>query len=99
MTTSKQIVHAVKTGEEIQCQVNSCFRMSILQINVNFNPIVHVDFAYNNICSILGVKLLTGVRPVGKNKGCYSFLLSKNYDTEALEKDIKQQFENYFIQF
>lgn len=86
-------------GKQIYCVVNSMFSIHILQIEANFNPIEHLSFASHNICSLPGIKMLTGVHISVKNKGQYSFLLSKNVDIELLKTEIRTEFENYFINF
>lgn len=99
MRTSDTVIYKSDSGHIIQFRINSMFKVSILQMEVNFNPYDHVDFAYLSLTSMPGVRILSGIQSTGKNKGQYSFLLSKNFDIESLKADIKQQFENYFIKF
>jgi len=89
----------MESGHTIDCNINSFMQVIILRIDVNFNPYQHIDFAYTNICSLEGVKMLTGAQSPSKNKGIYSFLLMKGIDIELLKNEIKQEFENYFLNF
>jgi uncharacterized protein YqgQ len=99
METSITTVSQTPTGEMIQVRVNSMFKISILQIIVNFNPYNHIQFASVRILSIKGIRIMSGVCATGRNYGQFNFLLQKGADIETIKKEVKTEFENYFIKF
>ena len=99
MTLIKPFFLKTESGYEMDCNINNFMQVTILLIDINFNPYKHIDFAYSNICALDGVKMLTGATATGKNRGIYQFLLIKGIDLEILKKEIKHEFENYFLHF
>lgn len=97
---SSNILILKSTGnEELKCCFSNVYGVNILRIETNFNTILHKRFAYECICSIPGIRIVTGIQMDTKTKGAYSFVLSKQFDSENIKSELHEKLKNYFIDF
>lgn len=85
--------------KQIKLQISEFYGTKFLKVNTNFNVYKNKHFA--NICTeeIKDIRMLSGFQMESKNNGSFTFILAKKPDTNRLNEQITELFNNYFIQF